>query len=160
MIFMTLILWYLCWKKRHEKLGFEIAWGLRKRIVSTKEAINANEDITARNNSPPACSVFDLYTLCWSFGILEPSFWFMKGNNLHMCVNAIWVNVNYWRECLSYYVRKKYTIAETEKDLGKSCRECVLFNLFFIIFSIWHCFVCKWILEIVAWDFGRLLLHV
>lgn len=70
---------------RHEKLGFEIAWGLRKRIVSTKEAINANEDITTRNCSPPT-GVFDLYTLRWRFGILEaaePSFWFMKGNNLY-----------------------------------------------------------------------------
>jgi len=81
--------------------------------------------------------VFDLYTLCWSFGILEAaaqSFWFMKGNNLYTCVNAIWVNVNYWRECLSYYVRKKYTIAETEKNLGESCCEYVSLNLFFIIY--------------------------
>lgn len=45
-----------------EKLDFEIAWGLGERIVSTKEAINANEDITTRNRSPPT-SVFDLYTL-------------------------------------------------------------------------------------------------
>lgn len=47
---------------RREKLDFEIAWRLRERIVSTKEAINANEDITTRNRSPPA-SIFDLYTL-------------------------------------------------------------------------------------------------
>lgn len=67
---------------RREKLGFEIAWGLGERIVSTKEAINANEDITTRNCSPPA-RVFDLYTL---FEVSPPKLWRLGGSHAKFLV--------------------------------------------------------------------------